>query len=126
MSCFIRCWIPVFVLLVAGCGFGKQAQIESYVDSEKQQLPKIFFADVKVVDMEVGDSEIIYVCANNGLSAAAATAAKDQMLNKASDYVKANKDALKRLIDAQIKMTFVVKRESGEELFRVSVNPWEL
>ena len=123
---FNSCFVGITILLIGGCGFGKQAQLDTYVASEKQNLPKVLFADVEVVDMAAGDSELIYFCDAGEMNAAAAVAAKDQLLKKADRYVKENKQGLSRLIDAKIKMTFVARNNGGKELFRFSVNPWEL
>lgn len=125
MSSLQRCSILVLILVVAGCGYGKQAQIDSYAASEKKQMPKVMFADVNMVDIESAPSEVIYYCDSRGMNTSQLDRERDRLLKKAGTYVNRNKVALKRMIDNRIKMTFVVKEATGEELFRVSINPWE-
>ncbi len=125
MSFLNRLSVLVLLVLVTGCGYGKQAQLEKYAASEKKQLPKVLFADVNMVDIEPAPSEIIYYCDSRGMNTSQLEAEKSRLLKKAGNYVNRNKNALKRMIDNKIKMTFVVQQASGQELFRVSINPWE-
>ena len=113
------------VVVIGGCGYGKQAQIDSFVAAEKNNLPKVLFGGVKVVDMESAESKIIYFCDAKGVNAAGAEKAKDEMLKNAEKYVKNNQEGLQRIIDARIKMTFVA-RNKADEVFRFTLNPWEL
>ena len=113
-------------VFAAGCGYTKQGQIDSYVASEKANLPKTLFADVRVLDMESKDSEIVYYCNSKGLSNARVEAAEKQLKLKAENFIRKNKSALKRIIDNEIKMTFVGQNDAKEEIFRFTVNPWQL
>ncbi len=120
-------WILLIGLLFwSGCGFSKQSQIESYVADEKQNLPKTLFADVKVVDMASGDSEVIYFCNSKGMSNARVQRAQQQLQLKAENFVRKNKEALKRMIDNEVLMTFVGQNDEKDEVFRFTIKPWTL
>lgn len=126
MTWFNKYCAIVAICLFGGCGFGKQAQLDQYVAAEKQNLPKVLFADVKVVDMAARENELIYYCDASEMDSAVAVVQKDKLLKKAKRYISENRQGLQRLIDAKIKLTFVARTSADTELFRVSINPWEL
>lgn len=121
----VFCCLLMVALLVPGCGY-QEAQLQSFVEKEKQTLPKILFADVNVIDMEAGADELIYYCESPKLEPQEVEAAKKQMSIKAENFVKKNKLALAQLIDNEIKMVFVGRTADSEETFQLVVEPWKL
>jgi len=114
------------VLVYSGCGYVKQSYLDSFVSSEKQNLPKMLFSSLKAVDVESGPGELIYVCENKRLNDEQTKQAHRKTQMALQDYVKKNKDKLEDLISNKIKLTIAIQGKNGDELYRITVNPWEL
>ncbi|MEM7782360.1 MAG: hypothetical protein AAF623_03335 [Planctomycetota bacterium] len=111
--------------LVVGCGI-KQSRIEAFVNNEKSNLPKMLFSGLEATDVQAGDSELIYVCRPKGIPEDVVKQKQNQAKDDLASYVKRNKTQLSSLIEYKIKLTIQVQGNGGDELFRVTVLPWEL
>lgn len=127
MKSKVSFFIIVFVCcLVVGCGKVKQSRIESFVNAERANLPKMLFVGLEAIDVQAAESELIYVCRPKGVPEDRVAQMKGDVEDGVKAYVRRKSDQLKSLIDYEIKLTIAVNDGGGKELYRVSVNPWEL
>ena len=120
-------FVTVFTLLMAGCGMVKQSYLDSFVESEKGNLPKRLFSNLEAIEVGSGETELIYTCIAKNVSDEDAKNAQRQTQKAVQDYVRRNNEKLKDLIDNKIKLTIALMgQDTTTELYRITVNPWEI
>jgi len=69
---------------------------------------------------------LIYICRAKGLDDELAKQGQRKTQMRLQDYVSTNKEQLKDLSVNKIKLTIVMRGNDDSELYRLTVNPWEL
>ena len=118
--------LAVAILASAGCGYVKQSYLDSFVSEEKQNMPKRLFGDLEAVNVQSAPNELIYVCQSKRFSDGEVKERERQTKVGLNQHIKRNKDKFKDLIDNKIKFTIVLNGKDDSELYRLTVNPWEL
>ena len=118
--------LTVVILASAGCGYVKQSYLDSFVAEEKQKMPKRLFGDLEAVDVQSAPSELIYICQSKRFSDEEVKELQQQTKVGLNKHVKRNSEKFKDLIDNKIKFTIVMNGKNDSELYRLTVNPWEL
>ena len=126
-SCILMFIVTAFLLTTIGCGSVKQSYLDSFVNSERASLPKRLFANLNAIDVQAGELELIYICRLKDTNDKVAKEGQRRTQMALQDYVKRNQEGLQDLIDNQIKLTIALLSQKDEtELFRLTVNPWEI
>ena len=121
------CLMLSSLLFSVGCGTITQSYLDSFVAKEKLNTPKRLFGNMEAIDVESGPGELIYICNAKGIQDDVAKDGFRKTQMALQDHVRNNPDKIKDLIDNEIKLTLVIQsKENEDELFRVSVNPWEI
>ena len=119
--------LALVTLCVAGCGYVTQSYLDSFVAQEKLNTPKRLFGNMEAIDVESGEGELIYICNVVGVKDHLAKEMYRKTQMALQDHVRTQPDKVRDLIDNEIKLTLVVQsNKSDKELFRVTVNPWEI
>ncbi len=119
--------LPFLFLVVSGCGaFSPQSYVESWVESEQSNLPKPINKQSKITQITAGEMEIVHTCEVTGLPDKRVIKDKNKIQKDAENRMTQNREQLKPLVDYKIKMTFIYQNAKKKELFRFTINPWEL
>lgn len=112
---------------LVGCQpMSPQENLEAFIESEAKSLPKKVDEYTTLVSLESKPLEIIYTYEISGLADEQVSSRKLEFEKMVRNALLANKAELKTQIRDKIKMTYVYKGMAKTELFRFTVNTWEL